>query len=146
MNPTTCDTAYFGWIDISICTWSGIRWPSKISLSFCCASLRNISPRCFFNCPYNVCLRHFGINTTWYLHSHLLWLRLSNSSILDLLFVCLAAHDSEFPRWTPVFVKLLLPPRQSRGVSRCRLVGQHTRSRRHQLIGFRLSRFGADFR
>src|ERR1043166_452716 len=61
------------------------------------------------------------MNTTWYLHSHFVWLRLSNSSILDLLFVCLAAHDWEFPRWTPVSVKLLLPPRQSRGVSRYRL-------------------------
>ena len=35
--------------------------------------------------------------------------------------MCLAAHDWEFPRWTPVSVKLLLPPRQSRGVSRGRL-------------------------
>src|SRR3954470_4095104 len=122
MNPTPCDTRFFRGIEISKCPVSGIKWPSKISLSFCCASLRNTSPRCFFSCPYNVFRRHFGINTTWYLHSHLLWLRLSNSSILDLLFVCLAAHDSEFPRWTPVSVKLLLPPRQSRGVSRCRLV------------------------
>jgi hypothetical protein len=31
--------------------------------------------------------------------------------------VCLAAHESEFRRWTPGNVKLLLPPRQSRGVS-----------------------------
>ena len=35
--------------------------------------------------------------------------------------MCLAAHDQEFPRWTPVAVKLLLPPRQSRGDSHCRL-------------------------
>ncbi|TDQ48186.1 hypothetical protein EV696_108166, partial [Permianibacter aggregans] len=28
------------------------------------------------------------------------------------------AHVSEFPLWTPVIVKLLLPPRQSRGNSR----------------------------
>src|SRR5207302_4934690 len=57
------------------------------------------------------------INTTWYLHSHFVWLRLSISSIVKLLFVCLAAHVWEFPRWTPGSVKLLLPPRQSRGVS-----------------------------
>lgn len=31
--------------------------------------------------------------------------------------MCLAAHELEFPRWTPVNVKLLLPPRQSRGDS-----------------------------
>jgi DNA topoisomerase IB len=30
----------------------------------------------------------------------------------------LAAHDLEFPGWTPENVKLLLPPRQSRGNSR----------------------------
>ena len=57
------------------------------------------------------------MNTTWYLHSHFVWLRLSISSIVKLLFVCLAAHVWEFPRWTPGSVKLLLPPRQSRGVS-----------------------------
>src|SRR6476646_8144967 len=33
-------------------------------------------------------------------------------------FVCLAAHEMKPPRWTPaVKVKLLLPPRQSRGTS-----------------------------
>jgi hypothetical protein len=31
--------------------------------------------------------------------------------------VCLAAHAVEFHVWTSGFVKLLLPPRQSRGVS-----------------------------
>jgi len=31
--------------------------------------------------------------------------------------VCLAAHDRKFRRWTPGNVKLLLPPRQSRGNS-----------------------------
>jgi hypothetical protein len=30
----------------------------------------------------------------------------------------LAAHLSEFLGWTPANVKLLLPPRQSRGISR----------------------------
>jgi len=33
MYPTTCDTAYSGGIEISICTWSGIRCPSSIRLS-----------------------------------------------------------------------------------------------------------------
>ena len=67
--------------------------------------------------PYSVFLRHFGMNTTWYLHSHFVWLRLSIPPIAKLLFVCLAAHVREFLRWTPVSVKLLLPPRQSRGLS-----------------------------
>jgi glutathione S-transferase len=38
---------------------------------------------------------------------------------VKLLSVCLAAHVVEFHGWTPGFVKLLLPPRQSRGVSFC---------------------------
>jgi hypothetical protein len=59
----------------------------------------------------------FGIEISWYLHSHLLWLKLSHSSIRDLLLVCLAAHDLEFPGWTSANVKLLLPPRQRRGAS-----------------------------
>jgi hypothetical protein len=33
--------------------------------------------------------------------------------------VCLAAHVLECSGWTPVNVKLRLPPRQSRGVSYC---------------------------
>jgi hypothetical protein len=49
----------------------------------------------------------------------LLWLRLSYSSIVKLPFVCVVAHDQKFRRWaTAVNVKLMLPPRQSRGVSR----------------------------
>jgi hypothetical protein len=36
---------------------------------------------------------------------------------MELPFVCLAAHDSEFCPWTSGYVKLLLPPRQSRGNS-----------------------------
>src|SRR3954452_18685912 len=35
------------------------------------------------------------MNTTWYLHSHREWLRLSNSSIVAQPSVCLAAHGSE---------------------------------------------------
>src|SRR4029079_14389956 len=57
------------------------------------------------------------MNNTWYLHSHFVWLRLPVSSIVKFPFVCLAAHVREFPRWTPLSVKLLLPPRHSRGVS-----------------------------
>ena len=35
--------------------------------------------------------------------------------------MCLAAHDWKFPQWTPLYVKHLLPPRQSRGGSLGRL-------------------------
>src|ERR1035441_8751851 len=54
------------------------------------------------------------MNTTWYLHSHFGWLRLSISSIANSLSCALAAHVWESPRWTAVSVKLLLPPRPSR--------------------------------
>src|SRR6185437_9667404 len=118
MNPTTCDTAYLGGIEIIMCTWSDIRCPSSIRLSFCSAKRRNTSPKYRRSCSYSVFLRHLGMKTTWYLHSHLLCDSVSASSIVvKLLSVCLAAHVVEFHRWTPGFVKLLLPPRQSRGVS-----------------------------
>jgi hypothetical protein len=57
------------------------------------------------------------MDTTWYLHSHFVWLRLSDSSIVEFPFVCLAAHDGEFLRWAPYTVKRLPPPRHIRGVS-----------------------------
>jgi hypothetical protein len=37
MKPTTCDTAYFGGIEIITWTWSDIKCPSSIRL-FCSAS------------------------------------------------------------------------------------------------------------
>ena len=70
MYPTTCDTAYFGGIAIIMCTWSGIKCPSSIRLSFCAASFLNTSPRWRRNSPYSAFPRHLGMNTTWYLQSH----------------------------------------------------------------------------
>src|SRR5664280_386726 len=96
INPITCATAYFGGIEIIMCTWSGSRCPSSIRLSFCSASLRNTSPKYFLRSPYNAFRRPFGINTTWYLHSHFEWLKLSYSSIQFLLCVCFAAHARSF--------------------------------------------------
>src|SRR5664279_5624335 len=96
MNPITCATAYLGGIEIIMCTWSGSRCPSSIRLSFCSASLRNTSPKYFLRSPYNAFRRPFGINTTWYLHSHFEWLKLSYSSIQFLLCVCFAAHARSF--------------------------------------------------
>ncbi len=67
---------------ISTCgTWSGIRCPSSIRLSLYSDNLLNTCPRYGLNCSYNVLRLHFRMNITWYLHSHLLWLRLSLSSI-----------------------------------------------------------------
>src|SRR5512138_3443932 len=111
MKPTTCATAYFGGTDSSMCTWSSIRCPSSTRLSFCSASRRKTSPRCFRTPSYSTFLRHFGMKTTWYLHSHFVWLRLSRSSTGTPL-VRLAAHEDEFLRTTHGNVKPLLPPRQ----------------------------------
>jgi hypothetical protein len=45
--------------------------------------------------------------------------KVSRSSVVKLPFVCVVAHDLRFRRWaTAVNVKLILPPRQSRGVFR----------------------------
>ncbi len=77
MYPITWATEYFGGIEISMCTWSGIRWPSTTWLSFCFASVLNTSPNRRRSSPYSVFFRYFGMNTTWYLQSHTLWLRLS---------------------------------------------------------------------
>src|SRR5689334_2718360 len=78
-----------------MCTWSGIRWPSSIRLSFCVAKRRRTSPRYGRSWPNMALRRPFGMNTTWYLHSHREWHRLSNSSIVARPSVCLAAHGSE---------------------------------------------------
>src|SRR5215213_3714551 len=97
MNPTTWDTEYFGGIDNSIWTWSGIKCPSSTRLSLWPASLRNTSPRWVLNWPYSTFRRHFGMNTMWYLHSHVVWLKLSNLSIVvSSPLVCLAAHEGSF--------------------------------------------------
>jgi hypothetical protein len=53
MYPMTCATEYFGGIEISMCTWSGIRWPSRILHSYCEAKARNISPIRWRSFPYS---------------------------------------------------------------------------------------------
>jgi hypothetical protein len=88
-------------INTILYTTGVINTPSRIDAEIGMARERlmgiamNTSPKCFRRLPYNTFRRHFGINTTWYLHSQFEWLKLSNSSIQFLLEVCLAAHDSE---------------------------------------------------
>src|SRR5260370_36711396 len=101
-----------------MCSWSVCRWPSSIRLSFCSASLRNTSPKCWRRLLYSTFLRPFGMKTTWYLHSHFERLKLSYSSIQILLDGCLAAHLSAFLEWTPENARLLLPPAHSGGNAR----------------------------
>src|SRR5271168_2308592 len=50
--PITSATEYFGGIDIRM-------WV----------------PRCRRICPNSTFLRYFGVNATWYLHSHVAWFR-----------------------------------------------------------------------
>jgi len=71
-------------------------------------------------------LAHFGMEITWYLHSHRERLKFSYSSIRKLLLVCLAAHALEFLGWAPENVKLLLPSRLIRWNSRVTLVAGET--------------------
>ena len=75
-------TENFGGILMSICTWSCTICPSSILHPFCLAMSWNTGPRNFLIFPYSSFLRHFGMNTTWYLQSHLEWLILS----YDILF------------------------------------------------------------
>ena len=57
------------------------------------------------------------MNTTGYLHSHFVWLKLSYLSIVKTPFRALGGSRLGVFQWTPGNVKLLLPPRQSRGIS-----------------------------
>src|SRR5260370_27475651 len=72
------------------------------------------SPRSFiqfFATPENRCLLRIALPLDG--------VKISRLSIVKLHFVCVVAHDLRFRRWaTAVNVKLILPPRQSRGVSR----------------------------
>ena len=72
MYPTTCATECFGGIDINMCTWSGRRCPSSTSHSFCLASVLNTFASSLRTPPYSAFRLYFGMNTTWYLHSHTL--------------------------------------------------------------------------
>src|ERR1700733_10368197 len=58
-------------------TMSTIGCPSIISHSFCRASSRNTGPTSRRICPYWVFFRHLLMNTTWYLHSHVVCFNVS---------------------------------------------------------------------
>src|ERR1700730_17192127 len=103
--------------------------------SFCTASLRNTSPKCGLNWTYRVFLRHLGMNTTWYLHSHLVWLKLSYSSIDGTSFrvlwrLTIRSFVDGPPRFDPRKCQTFAAPRQSRGNShwiRMAAMGNRTR-------------------
>ena len=59
----------------------------------------------------------------------------SPSPIMKFFFVCLVAHGWDLHRWaTPVNVKLLLPPRQSRGNSHFGLEGLYSCTSELQVV------------
>ena len=81
MNPSAKATLYLGGIFKHIWIWSGIKWPSSISMPFCRAKSLNIPPVSRFNFPFSAHFLYFGTNTTWYLQSHRTCDRLSQSCI-----------------------------------------------------------------
>jgi hypothetical protein len=111
--PTTFDSAFFGAMLKHIWTWSPIRCPSTTFDSLCLAYSWNISPSWLRNTPKIRFLRRFGIITTWYLQSHLVWLKLWYSFIVNLLSL---GRDQKFTP-TVVKVKPRWVPRQSRGLT-----------------------------
>ena len=119
MKPTTCETAYLGGMESKMWTWSGIRWPSTTLHSLWRASSRNISPRCSRSLSNRTFLRYLGMKTTWYLQSHVEWLRLWLSFMGASLY-----QNFERFRWgrLPLYFRncqTLRVPRQSRGFSCC---------------------------
>ena len=101
IKPIIWATEYLGGIESKVWTWSGSKWPSMTVHSFCLAKSRNIPPKYFRKSPKIDFLRYFGIQMTWYLQSHLVWLRLCSSCMGSLLFL-------NFERFWRV--KLLISP------------------------------------
>ena len=94
-NPITKAMLNFIGTLMHICTWSDIKCPSKSSTPRCRHNSFNISPTLFRNFQCNFFFRNFGINTTWYLQSHLTWDKLCQSCIGNSF--CIGPHRA-FPR------------------------------------------------
>src|SRR4030067_2068537 len=113
MYPMTCATEYFGGIEINMCTWAGIRWPAITWHSFCFAKVLKTSPNLRRSSPYSVFLRYFGMNTTWYLQSHTLWLSPQLQKYVDVLSVDIQVpgryplwREGRMPRQSPFRIEL----------------------------------------
>jgi hypothetical protein len=82
----------------------GATYPVRLTphLGLAARSSGPVAPRCALNWPYSTFRRHLGMNTTWYLHSQAVWLKLSYLSIVvSSPLVRLAAHEGKVPRWAP---------------------------------------------
>src|SRR5574344_402370 len=80
--PMNDDTLIFGGIRTSMWMWSGIAWASMISTPLYSQSRRMYFPMSVRNFAYIAFLRYFGVNTMWYLQSHLVCAKLLVSSFL----------------------------------------------------------------
>src|SRR5215469_1065374 len=80
-----------------MCTWSGMRCPSRIWHSFCWAKARNTGPNCRRMFPKIAFRRRLGTNTTWYFCSPT-WSGLGFDTILTfILFEDSSSHLEEDP-------------------------------------------------
>lgn len=64
------------------------------------ATRRNTSPECCRSCPYSALRRHFGMSTTWYLHSIASDLS-SHTRPSSLSFACAWRLTPGVSGWTP---------------------------------------------
>src|SRR5258708_19568511 len=94
-----------------MCTWSSSSLPSNISLSLCWANPRSTAPNSRRISPNSFLRRYFGIHTTWYLHSHLVWAKLWPLVMQNLLQVELWAVHADEVLHLSGFANLPLSPR-----------------------------------
>ena len=69
------------------------KYPSSITHSFCFARRWNTSFNSRRMKPYSSFLRYFGVKTTWYLHSHVLWFRWFDTVVMKGLLYMLRAVE-----------------------------------------------------
>jgi len=96
-NPIVFDRLYFGGTLKHMCTWSGLRFPSRNSRPLCRQRSFSISPTMRLNLPYSFRLRYFGAITKWYLQSQRTCDRLCQSCIGSSSFMPCGAFPGEEP-------------------------------------------------
>ena len=84
-KPIISDTAYFGGIDMTKCTWSSRTFISRISSLFQSHNWVMISFTDFCTDPLRILNRYFGHQTIWYLHCQIACANLLKSLIEYLL-------------------------------------------------------------
>jgi hypothetical protein len=129
IHPTTWETEYLGGIDISMWTRSPTKWPSWIWLSLWLANSLKTSPMCFLRLPYRTFFRYFGIQTRWYLQSHVVWLKL-------LLFFIESLLEVSFGRFTDRRLSYILPQLSNSGSLPSKAGGLSVIIRAHRVPGF----------